>query len=295
LKVDDKLYATTSNGMDWSHVNIPAPLAPSLICLSKDGEFLAEEAAGISGRLLHANWSSPAYASFDNKPQVIFGAGDGFCYGFDPEPVEGPDGWPILKEIWRFDANPPEYRKDEDGEPIRYINYEGPSEIIATPVVYDGLIYISIGQDPEHGEGLGHLVCIDPKGGEGDISSTHMKWSYKEVGRSISTVSVHDGLVYIGEYNGNLHCLDAKTGEVQWVYDTASVIWGSSLVADGKVFIGNEAGDLVILEAGREKKMLATINFGAPIYSSPIVDDNVLYVATQTHLYAIADDKTTSE
>lgn len=290
LSAHDKLYAVTSNGMDWSHVNIPAPLAPSLICLSKDGELLGEEASGISSRLLHANWSSPALANVDGKDQVIFGAGDGFCYGFDPEPVEGPDGWPILKEIWRFDVNPKEYRVDEDGDPIRYILYEGPSEIIATPVVHDGLIYVCIGQDPEHGEGLGRLVCIDPSGAEGDVSETALKWDYRDVGRSISTVSIHNGLVYLAEYNGNVHCIDAKTGEPKWVHDTGSVIWASTLVADGKVFIGNEAGELVILQAGPEKKVLNVIEMGAPIYSSPIVSDNVLYIATQTHLFAIADD-----
>ena len=29
------------------------------------------------------------------------------------------------------------------------------------------------------------------------------------------------------------------------------------------------------------------VNFGAPVYSSPIVANGVLYVATMTHLYAI--------
>jgi translation initiation factor 6 (eIF-6) len=42
-----------------------------------------------------------------------------------------------------------------------------------------------------------------------------------------------------------------------------------------------------MLAADKEKKVLGTINFGAPIYSSPIVANNILYVATMTHLYAI--------
>jgi outer membrane protein assembly factor BamB len=59
------------------------------------------------------------------------------------------------------------------------------------------------------------------------------------------------------------------------------------LVADGKVFLPTEDGDLHILAATKEKKPLGTANFGAPIYSSPILANNVLYVATMTHLYAI--------
>ena len=50
-----------------------------------------------------------------------------------------------------------------------------------------------------------------------------------------------------------------------------SRIWGSTLVADGKVYIGIEDGDLVTLKAGKEKKLLAQIDFGAPLYSSAIV------------------------
>ena len=37
-------------------------------------------------------------------------------------------------------------------------------------MVYDDLIYLAVGQDPEHGEGVGHLWCIDPTK-RGDISA----------------------------------------------------------------------------------------------------------------------------
>jgi len=42
-----------------------------------------------------------------------------------------------------------------------------------------------------------------------------------------------------------------------------------------------------VSDAAKEKKVLGCPNFGAPIYSSPILANNVLYVATMTHLYAI--------
>ncbi len=45
------------------------------------------------------------------------------------------------------------------------------NNIIATPVIYDGLVYVAVGQDPEHGEGIGHLWCIDPTK-RGDVSPT---------------------------------------------------------------------------------------------------------------------------
>ncbi|MCA9412230.1 MAG: PQQ-binding-like beta-propeller repeat protein [Candidatus Omnitrophica bacterium] len=290
LPHEGKLYVTTSNGQDWSHVNIPSPFAPALICLDQEsGELLGEEVSGISERLMHCNWSSPAFAEgIGDDGLVIFGAGDGFCYGFNPNPVPDPDDpeFHILKEVFRCDCVPQKYKIDEDGNPIKYPAPEGPSEIIATPVVHDNKIYVAIGQDPEHGSGVGILTCIDATQ-KGDITKSGKIWTYDKINRSISTASIVDGLLFIADYDGFIHCLDAETGEPYWVHDTMSHIWSSTFVADGKIYLGNEDGILLIMKAGKEKEVLNEIQFDAPIYSTPVVSNGVLYVATQTHLYAL--------
>lgn len=281
LVVNGVVYTATSNGMDWSHTNIPAPLAPALVAVDAEtGKLVGEEMSGVTERVLHASWSSPTLAKINGKEILLWGGGDGFAYGFDPKPVRNEEEeLDVFKELWKVDANPPEYRQ-KDGEPVKYATYRGPSEVIGTFVYQDGLAYVVIGQDPEHGDGVGMLTCLDPATGK-------PVWTYKEIGRSISTPSVKDGLIYIAEYDGDLHCLDAKTGKAHWVHETQSRIWGSTIVADGKVFLPTEDGDLHILAADKEKKVISTVNFGAPVYSSPIVANNVLYVATMTHLYAI--------
>ena len=285
LHVDGKLFVCTSNGVDWSHTNIPAPQAPTLICLDAEtGELIAEMDPIISERCLHASWSSPAYAEVEGTPMVFFGGGDGWLYGLSLDYEEDEEGFNILKEYWRYDANPPEYRFDEDGNPIRYIEYDGPSEIITTSVYHDGLVYTAIGQDPEHGEGLGMISAIDPTK-RGDISGQAV-WTNQDVNRSISTPAVHEGLLYIADYSGRLFCLDAKTGEEYWRYDTRGHIWASPLVADGKVYIGTEEGELYILEASREMNKLNMVEFPAPIYAGPVAANGTLYVQTMTHLYA---------
>ncbi len=290
LIVGDRVYTATSNGVDWSHTNIPAPLAPALCVLDKNtGKLLGEEISGVSERVLHASWSSAAYGKAGDKDLIVWGGGDGFAYGYDPKPVYDEDEeLDILKEIWRFDCNPPEYRM-KDGEPVKYATYKGPSEVIATTVIHDNRVYAVIGQDPEHGDGLGRLTCIDPTK-EGDISKTGALWTYGDVGRSISTPSIADGLIFQAEYDGDLHCLDARTGEHYWKHETLSRIWGSTLVADGKVFLPTEDGELYIFAADKEKKELGTASFEASIYSSPVVANDVLYIATMTHLFAIKSE-----
>jgi outer membrane protein assembly factor BamB len=283
--VGDKIFVATSNGVDWSHLNIPAPFAPALIAVDKNtGKVLAEEASGVSKRVLHASWSSPTVATVKGKQIIVWGGGDGFCYGYEMEPYQHAEGFPALKELFRYDANPPEYR-NKNGSPLKYATHDGPSEIIATVVVKGERAYMAIGQDPEHGDGVGMVSCIDLSG-TGDLTGKPV-WVNKTVGRTISTPSLDGDLLYQAEYNGNIHCIDAKTGATVWMHPTNSRIWSSTLVADGKVYCGNEDGELVILKAGREKQLIGKIDFYTPVYCSPVVANNTLFVTTHTHLFAI--------
>jgi len=297
LVVGAKLFVTTSNGSDWAGKHMPAPDAPALICLDKtSGKLLAVERSGISRRTLTSNWSSPAYGVVAGRPMVVFGGGDGFCYGFDanipstneePREEQAPDApppAPTIKELWRCDCNPPSH-KTKDGKPIKYGDADGPSEIIATPVIYQDRVYVAVGQEPEQGDGVGALTCIDATK-TGDITASGKVWTYDKISRSLSTPSIANDLLFIADFAGVIHCLDLKTGQPQWTQDTESHIWGSTLLVDGKVYVGNENGLLTILAAGREKKTLGTIDFRDAVYSTPVAANGVLFVATQNNLFA---------
>jgi outer membrane protein assembly factor BamB len=289
LIVGDLVYVCTSNGQDWTHVNVPSPLSPSFIALNKKtGALAGEDDAEIGSRIFHGQWSSPSAGRVGDRWMVFFGGGDGICYAFDAAPKKE-DDVDFLKTVWKMDSNPPEY-KVRDGKPIKYPAADGPNEINSTPVFYKNRVYVAHGQDPEHGEGIGRLVCLDATK-TGDITKTGLIWDYRGIHRSISTVSIDPAtdLLFVADFSGFLHCLDANTGQLHWVHDMKAHMWGSTLVADGKVYLGDEDGDFVILAATQEKKILDETNLWAPVYSTPIVANGVLYVATQTHLYAIHD------
>src|SRR5689334_21256319 len=154
LIVGDMLYVCTSNGQDWTHKNIPSPGSPSFIALNKKtGKLVGEDDAKIGPHIFHGQWSSPSAGVVNGKQLVFFGGGNGLCYAFDANPVsEKIDGQDvdILKKVWWFDCNPPEYK--QPGAAYKYPAAEGPSEINATPVLWKGKIYVATGQDPEHGE-----------------------------------------------------------------------------------------------------------------------------------------------
>ncbi len=285
LLAGDEIWTSTSNGVDYGHVETPAPNAPCLIKLDKKtGKLLGEESAGLSERIFHSNWSSPAYLKTETQGLCIFGGPDGVLYAFKPETKKDEDEFDILQLAWKYDCNPPSYRKKGD-KVLKYATPKGPSEVLATPVVYKGHVYAVIGQDPEHGEGIGNLVCVDEHGKE--------VWAYGKIKRSMSTLSIVDDMLFVADYSGFVYCIDALTGKEYWVYDTSAHIWGSTLVADGRVFIGTEDGFLTVIPATRklDKSAVKEVDFLAPIYSSPIVANNTLYLATHTHLYAIAKVK----
>ncbi len=273
LVVGDLVYTVTSNGVDEDHVTLPSPFAPSFIAVNKKTGELVWESNLPGDRVLHGQWSNPSYGVIQGKPQVIFPGGDGWLYSFVPETGE---------LIWKFDCNPKDSVWKLGGAGTR-------NNIIASPVIWEDKVYIGVGQDPEHGEAPGHLWAINAAGAQGDITDKAVVWHRhgEEFHRTISTVAIHDGLLYAADLSGYLYCLDARTGAHHWTYNAYAAVWGSPLVADGKIYLGDEDGDVAVLKEGKELKVLSETNMGSAVYTTPIAHDGVLYVASRSELFAI--------
>lgn len=271
--VGDVVFVTTSNGVDEKHGKPPHPDAPSLIAVDKRTGKVLWQRSDPGENILHGQWSSPAYGIIKGKPMVIFGAGDGWCYAHDAKTGD---------VIWKFDLNPKESKWITGGRGDR-------NSIVATPVIDADCVFLAVGQDPDNGDGIGHLYCIDATK-TGDVTETGRIWHFggEDFKRSISTVAVADGLVYAADLAGFFHCLDAKTGKQYWVHDTFAAIWGSPLVVDGKVMIGTQDGEVLVFKQGKKKNLLATGDVQSAVYSTPVAVNGTLYVATSRCLIAIA-------
>jgi outer membrane protein assembly factor BamB len=237
LVYGDYVYVCPSNGVNRTHNTIPSPNCPDLLVLDKKtGKLAAVNDPPIGKAIFHGEWSSPTLAKVGGKTLIVWGGGDGFCYAFDAKPEPRGQGKPaLLKQVWKFDCNPPHNRL-RDGKPLPYNkNREGPSEVLGTPVVCQNRIYVTVGQDSRHGNGPGCLSCIDA----------------------------------------------TQTGD----------IWGSTFAVDGKVYIGDEKGKVTVFALAKEKKVLCEASLGVQVYATPIAANGVLYIACETHLYAIAAPK----
>jgi outer membrane protein assembly factor BamB len=272
LSLGDLLIVGTSNGQNEGHTRVPSPFAPSLIAVNKRSGELVWRAIGAGDQVLHGAWSSPVAANVDGRIQVLFGGGDGWLRSYDAASGQ---------EIWRFDGNP----KDAPWRPRAGVLSR--SSIIASPAFADGRVFIAMGQSPGHGDAPSFTYAISPKG-HGDVTKSGLLWMSREVGRVVGTPIVKDGLLYIGDLGGIIHCLDAATGVELWKHETNDPIWGCLLVAGDRLYVGNAGGLMTVLRVGRRKEVLGQIEMNAPLYARPTVNGDSLYVATANRLYRIA-------
>jgi outer membrane protein assembly factor BamB len=274
IVVGDMVYVTTANGVDESHVNIPSPKAPSFVALDKNTGKLVWESNLPGENIIHGNWSNASFGVVKGKPQVVFGGGDGWVYSFEPKTGE---------LLWKFNANP-------KGSVYALGARGTKNDIIASPVIFEDKVFIGVGQDPEHGEGVGNLWAFDASG-TGDITDKSVVWHRggEDFRRTISTVAIKDGIVYASNLSGFVYALDLQTGKPYWEHDMFAAVWGSPFVADGKVYLGDEDGDVTVFKAGKTKEVLAEMNMGNAVYTTPYAKDGVLYVLSRNRLFAIKD------
>ena len=283
----DYLYLNTGNGVNRTHSTSPSPDGPSLIALDKrTGRLVGRDREGIGPKIFHCTWSSPAMGTVDGRRLVFFGGGDGVCYAFDAlKPGAAALDDPVtLNRVWRFDCDPTAPK--ENIRSYMRNRRESPSNIKGMPVYHEGRVYVAAGGDIWWGKDASALLCIDATK-TGDVTETGRIWSYPMDGHCCATPSIHEGLVYIGDCDRMLHCIDAATGKACWTHELEGNLWAGTLVADGKVYAGTLRGELLVFEAGRQKRLLASVQLDAPVYGTPVAANGVLYVPTRRDLFAI--------
>jgi outer membrane protein assembly factor BamB len=279
LLVGDLVFIITGNGVDEGHAHLPSPEAPSFLAVNKRTGRVVWQDNSPTRRMLdlplkdrhdgaiflqmvdrgeivqHGQWSSPTFANVDGRAQVIFPGGDGWLRALEPE---------TGKLIWKFDGNPKAAKFILGGRGTR-------NDFIAAPVVHENRLYIGVGQDPEHGEGVGHLWCIDltravALGGRNkdhDVSSVNDQFDPKAPENKDSALAWHFG--------GMLDAKQVKAAERAWRED--KLVWATKLVA---ALVANRPLDLGMLDAfPQEPRDFA---FGRTL-SNCAIHDGLVYAA----------------
>lgn len=272
----DILFVNTSNGVDATHSNVTAPEAPSFIAVDKNtGKVLwTDRSPGVN--ILHGQWSSPSYAVLGGVPQVLFGGGDGWLYSFKAEGTA--DGKAEL--LWKFDCNPKDAKYSVSGRSTR-------NHIIGTPLIYDGLVYVAVGEDPEHGEGNGHLWCIDPTK-RGDVS-TQQVFNTKDPKKPIP----HKRLQACVPEDGDI-ARDNPNSAAVWHFAEQDVngngkiefeeqmhrTCGTAAIKDNLLFIADFSGLFHCLDP-KTGKQHWSYDMLAPCWGSPLIVDGKVYIGDE--------------
>ena len=234
-----------------------------------DGNFYAVEAATgklkwkfategerqFTAKHLHglqpaAQWMPDPWDCWLSSPAVFegavyFGSGDGNVYALDAESG-------ALK--WKF----------KTGDVVH-----------ASPAIADGMVFI--------GSWDSYFYALDAATGA-------EKWRFK-TGEDLvahnqqgiqSSAAVANGTVYFGCRDSHVYALDEFTGAKKWAYATGGTwVLTSPAVSDGKVFFAISYGGKLFAADAKSGEILYSLDFkGWPVYSSPAVAGDVLYVGS---------------
>lgn len=209
-----------------------------------------------------STWCTPAIYSKNGNDQVIANGYMHIC-GYELE---------TGREIWRLS--------------------NGGDAPAPTPVIVNDLIYLN----SAHGK-YSPIFVVKPNA-KGNITlaqnstkNEYIVWSIKRGGAYMQTPLIYGDYLFNLQINGQLTCFDAKTGEVKYKENIREAFSASGIAADGKIYFTSENGNVYVIKAGPEYKLLAVNPLRDICMATPAISDNTLFFRTHHHLIAVGSGK----
>ncbi len=128
----------------------------------------------------------------------------------------------------------------------------------------------------------------------GGADSAEIMWSNQQSTPYIATPLVYDDIVYLVRDGGIVQSVDLATGEVfkrGRTSRSAGSVFSSPVAADGKIIIASIEGEIAVLQASEQWEVLAVNEFDEPIYASPALAGDRIYVRTPSRLYSFGSSE----
>ena len=160
---------------------------------------------------------------------------------------------------------------------------------IPSPVATDGMVYITSGFRGNK------LLAVRLDGAKGDITGTDsIVWSLDRDTPYVPSPLLYEDTLYLLKRNsGILSAFDARTGEEyygQQRVEGISNIYSSPVGAGNRVYITSREGTTVVIQHGREFKVLATNTLDDGFDASMAVVENEIYLRGRKSLYRISEN-----
>jgi outer membrane protein assembly factor BamB len=134
----------------------------------------------------------------------------------------------------------------------------------------------------------GKAVCVDVTG-RGEVTKTHLKWTFPQIPEGLSSAIIVGDFVYRTHNPETVKCIRLSTGELVFSERLPGVsTWASPFATpDGTIYFAS-AGKSYVLKAGEKLETVATNDIGEENRASAAVADGKIFLRGGKNLYCIA-------
>lgn len=194
------------------------------------------------------SWPSPIVAQTGNGPQIITSAA-GWIIAYNPDSGQ---------ELWK-------------------VKCEG-ADVTPSPIYAGGLVLVSVSGDK--------VYAIRPDG-RGDVSATHVAWTFDEVVGDVASPVSNGELVFLAHTDGVIACLEVATGKKIWLKEVDESFYASPAIAGDRCYLVARDGQVYIFKVGRQYEEIGRPKLGENSDCSPAFVDGRIIFRGAEHLFCI--------
>ena len=163
---------------------------------------------------------------------------------------------------------------------------------IPSPVSGLGMVYVASGY-------RGRAMYAIKLGHQGDLTGTKaIAWEVHRSTPYIPSLLLHQEKVYFFSANqARLSCYDARDGKANYVGEPIKGLYGvyaSPIAVGDRIYVTGRSGNTAIISPGPKLNVERVNRLGEDVDASPAIVGNELYIRGRTHLYCIAEEKTST-
>ncbi|MFH0792669.1 MAG: PQQ-binding-like beta-propeller repeat protein, partial [bacterium] len=149
----------------------------------------------------------------------------------------------------------------------------------ATPLIFDHTVYV--------GANDGNLYAVNQETG-------NLEWKFDAGAEILTSAAIWKDTILFGAGNGKFFAVSLN-GKLKWTYEGDHAIYSSPVVDKGVVYFGDNAAELVALNADTGKLLWKNTDASYSVESQPVVwSTRIFYGAWDGYLHCVDKDTSAS-
>jgi outer membrane protein assembly factor BamB len=163
------------------------------------------------------------------------------------------------------------------------------NNVIPHPIVYDNIVYMMSGFRGNA------LQAIDLQKAQGNITGTDaILWEYNQyTPYTPSALLIQDRLYFLRANNGQISCLNAKNGKVNFSMQTlegTGTVYASPVGARDRLYVSSESGITYVLKDSEDFEVMAKNTLEDGNFASFAIAGDEIFIRGFQYLYCISEE-----